>query len=639
MFFFGDFIEPARDADAAPWRWRWPPGATAHARFGARAARAAVGLVRYSFAPETGPWRLASVRSVGGAPAGHALWEADIPSPAGETSCLYEIGYRALDGAEHWSGRRRPLVFSEAPHAGLGQDDAQIAPGVSGPAPRTAITPGPDDWPARTSYALLLDRFAIGRPERRGLGLARHDLASPFAAHGGDLAGALAKLDYLADLGVGAILLSPVQMNGAEGYHGYHPVDLYQVEPRLGTLADLQALVGGAHARGIAVILDVVVNHMAPMIDWRRDGQGWRGVFRYDAADPAQVPLGPEGLRDPACFHDPSTDGDDVTGRLFGFLEDWRTEDAPVAAALVRALKYWVGATNVDGFRYDAARHVAPAFWRRATREVAEYAAAIGKRGFLQIGEHSSHEGAIVDAARAAGGFDAMIDYPLYYPVRDAGFGDAGAFARLAARLARRDSAGPSFAFLENHDSDRLFGLWQGRFGDADAARAAVAAWLALLLLGPDSPIIAQGQEQDFDGRLVTWTTPDGQTLVSDAHVREDMFRNPDCVWRFGPVNRPKHPPYDATNPTWRLIARLARLRRARPALWRGEIARLRDGDDGVFCWIADDGRERATVAVNLTGEDQALDAPNAAPVFRIGAATENRLGPYGAAMWASALP
>ncbi|MEQ9126136.1 MAG: alpha-amylase family glycosyl hydrolase, partial [Alphaproteobacteria bacterium] len=217
-----------------------------------------------------------------------------------------------------------------------------------------------------------------------GVGLARFDPACPFAAHGGDLAGVIDRLDYLAALGVGAILLSPLNLNGPEGYHGYHPVDLYAVEPRLGDLAAVQALVQAAHRRGLAVLLDQVLNHVAPMLDWRRAGEGWRGVFRYDMADARHLPLQPEGLRDPACFHDPSTDGDDVRGRLFGFLDDWRAEREDVAAALVRSLKYWLAATDADGFRYDAVRHVEPAFWRRCTGELRRYAAAIGKTGFRQ---------------------------------------------------------------------------------------------------------------------------------------------------------------------------------------------------------------------------------------------------------------
>jgi len=642
MFFFGDFIEPARDADAAPWRWRWPPGGAATIRFGARAAKAASGRLRFSFSPVAGAWTTLDAEPVAGAPDGHQLWRARIEGPAEGGGCVYEFGYRDDRGRDCWSGRRRALLFSDAPAAGDGAVEVAVGTdadgAVFGPAPALAMTPAPSDWPARAHYALLVDRFAIGAPKLRGLGLAGYDPASPFAAHGGDLQGAIDKLDYLADLGVGALIVSPLLLNGCEGYHGYHPIDLYAVEPRLGDMDRVRELVREAHRRDIAVVLDMVVNHIAPSIVWRRHGDSWRGVFRYDLAEAGHAPLSPDGLRDARFFHDPDHDGDDVTGRLFGFLDDWKTERPDIAAALVRSLKYWLAETNVDGFRFDAVRHVDPAFWQAAARELRRYAATIGKAGFRLYGEHSSHLADVVDAARRNAGFDGMIDYPLYYPIRDAMGGEASGFGRLAARMADKAGSG-DLVFIENHDSDRALGRLAAAMGDVDLARQASLAWLTLLLLGPDTPIIAQGQEQEFQGRLRQWTTPDGQDLISDAYVREDMFPNPDCVWRFGPVNAPTHPPYDRTNPTWRTIAELSRLRRALPALSAGPRRALRHPDDGRYFWEVGQGGNALLLAVNLTDApiDLALDRPVGTQLFQTGRAStgaEVRLGPYAAGLW-----
>lgn len=634
MFFFGDFIEPARDPDAAPWRWRWQPGETALVRFGARSSRAAGGLVRYSFSPIHGDWHLAECEASDGAPEGHALWHARIPSPPGESACLYEIGYRAHDGEIRWSGRRRPLHFSTAPWRGQGAEQAEVghnpAGPVSGPIPSRPLTPAPQDWRARMHYAVLTDRFAIGAPERQGLGLARYDPASPFAAHGGDLAGVRANLDYLEALGVGALILSPVCLNGAEGYHGYHPVELYALEPRLGTMDDLRGLVRDAHARNIAVILDAVVNHTAPMIDWHREDGAWQGTFLYDKADPAMVPLCPEGLRDPANFHCPETDGHEEQGRLFGFLDDWRTEVPAVRDALILSLKWWLAETDVDGFRYDAVRHVGVDFWRNATREIGRYAEAVGKTGFVQIGEHSSHLSGEAGGAGRHGGFDGMIDYPLQYAIRDAMQGEA-AHDRIAAALDRDCFDWPdsrrNLVFLENHDTSRA----ASNLADPHA----MPAWLALLFLGPGIPMIAQGQEQEFAGRLLEWTTPEGRALVSDAYVRENLFENPACVWRAGAVNRPRHPAYDRSNPTWRTIARLSELRRTLPGLSAGDRSPLRDASDGRHLHRMGDAGDRLLVAINLTPEPwQDASLPSSGPLWSCGEVGAGAIGAWGAALW-----
>ena len=634
MFYVGDFIEPARDGEAAPWRWRWGIGETARVRFGARVSCAASGVVRYSFAPVHGRWEVVEAREIDGAPSGHHLWETEIVPPDGEASCLYEIGYRDAVGGLHWSGVRRVLVFSDAPWRGTGPEQVEVGADedgpVCGPRPARPMRPAPTNWRARMHYALLIDRFAIGRAARQGLGLVPYDPASPFAAHGGDLGGIHDRLDYLAELGAGAVILSPLVMNGPDGYHGYHPVDLYQLDPRLGTMEELRALVDAAHARDIAVILDVVVNHMAPMVDWGRDGAGWSGVFRYDLAEPGQVPLNPEGLRAPDAFHDPAEDGDPVRGRLFGFLEDWRTEEPHVRDALLLSLKHWLAESGADGFRYDAVRHVDPAFWRHATREIARYAHAIGKTGFVQIGEHSSPDEREAGSASRDGDFDGMIDYPLYIPMRDAMAGDRNAHRRVAEMLdqgcfAWTDSR-RNLVFLENHDTSRALGL----LGE----ERALLAWLALLFFGPGIPMIAQGQEQGFAGRLFDWTTPDGRVLVSDAYVREDVFPNPDCVWRGGSVNQPRYPPYDRTNEIFRTMSEMSRLRRALPGLHAGDRFPLRSAGDGVHVHFMGTGAERVMVSINLTAEPVALSLPVSVPLFLLGEVRDDGLGAYAAGLW-----
>jgi len=99
-----------------------------------------------------------------------------------------------------------------------------------------------------------------------------HNRAEARAYHGGDLRGIREHLDYFKDLGVTTLWLTPIVKNGAtEDYHGYGAVDLYAVEPHLGTLRNYQELVAAAHQQGMKIVFDVVPNHVGPQTSVGRE--------------------------------------------------------------------------------------------------------------------------------------------------------------------------------------------------------------------------------------------------------------------------------------------------------------------------------------------------------------------------------
>ena len=133
-------------------------------------------------------------------------------------------------------------------------------------------------------YFLLPDRFANGDPSNDHGGYAPERLKSGFDPsdtdfyHGGDLAGVTEKLDYIQGLGATAVWLAPVFKNkpvqthgnytGA-AHHGYWITDFTTVDPHFGDEAAMRALVEAAHARGMKVYLDIVINHTADVIRYR----------------------------------------------------------------------------------------------------------------------------------------------------------------------------------------------------------------------------------------------------------------------------------------------------------------------------------------------------------------------------------
>src|ERR1700692_2894990 len=125
--------------------------------------------------------------------------------------------------------------------------------------------------PEDVIYLIMPDRFANGDPandEPAGAS-GTHDRANPRAYHSGDLRGIREHLPYLKDLGVTTLWLTPVLKNGAaQDYHGYGAVDLYAVDPHLGTIQDYQNLVAEAHKQGMKIFFDLVPHHVGPKHPW-----------------------------------------------------------------------------------------------------------------------------------------------------------------------------------------------------------------------------------------------------------------------------------------------------------------------------------------------------------------------------------
>ena len=124
-----------------------------------------------------------------------------------------------------------------------------------------------DFWRNQNIYQIITDRFYNGDTGNDVAGLPNFNISNGGQAHGGDFKGIERKLDYIQALGATAIWISPVLKNQNGDYHGYAATDFYAVNPRMGSLADLQSLVREAQKRGILVINDVVVNHGSTWVD------------------------------------------------------------------------------------------------------------------------------------------------------------------------------------------------------------------------------------------------------------------------------------------------------------------------------------------------------------------------------------
>lgn len=340
------------------------------------------------------------------------------------------------------------------------------------------------DWRNATVYFVVTDRFANGDPTNDNSYGRQPDGQEEIGTfHGGDLKGLTGKLDYLDELGVSAVwITAPYEqihgwVGGGDngdfrhyGYHGYYALDFTELDANMGSEADLRELMTEAHARGIRVLFDVVMNHpgystladmqtfdfgglregMAQYLperwaDWQPESyenlHAYHNLVDYQHPDWVRW-WGKDWVRAGLGDYDqpPSAVVDPVKGSL-SFLPDFKTEseqpvglplflqhkqptgatareDYRVRDYLIEWLTDWVREYGVDGFRVDTVKHVEPGAWaelrKAADRARADWSAAnpddpFAGTPFWMVGEVFGH-GPETSLYRD-NGFDALINF------------------------------------------------------------------------------------------------------------------------------------------------------------------------------------------------------------------------------------
>jgi alpha-glucosidase len=178
----------------------------------------------------------------------------------------------------------------------------------------------------------------------------------------GDLPGIRRRLDYLADLGVDAIWISPFYPSPMADF-GYDVADYCEVDPRFGSLADFDALLAGVHARGMKLIVDFVPNHTSSSHPWFLESRASRDNPKrswYLWRDPAPGGGPPNNWL--SNFGGPAWTFDPASGQYYCHLflkeqPDLNWRDPAVRAAMLEAMRFWLR-RGVDGFRLDVIYHV-----------------------------------------------------------------------------------------------------------------------------------------------------------------------------------------------------------------------------------------------------------------------------------------
>lgn len=309
-----------------------------------------------------------------------------------------------------------------------------VPSGVPNPSP-VEFDPKVRKWKDDSIYFLLTDRFQDGDPQNN-MGVNKDDINR---WHGGDLQGVIDKLDYIRDTGATAIWITPPMANqdtfvDSDGYHGYWPVDHFSTDKHVGTMEKFNEFVEKAHEKGLKILLDIPLNHVA-----------WEHPFKND-------PNKQDWFHHNGDVTDWNNDWQSENCSIFG-LPDLAQENPAVEKYLIEVGKFWAK-TGVDGFRLDAVKNVPISFWNKFNKEMHEVAG----KDFYLVGEYY-HGDPTRFAQFQNGDMDGLVDYPLYYTLDDV-FAKGGSMRQLANRMEECDRNYPRpemmSVFLDNHDTKRF---------------------------------------------------------------------------------------------------------------------------------------------------------------------------------------
>ncbi|HLP14686.1 MAG TPA: alpha-amylase family glycosyl hydrolase [Bacteroidota bacterium] len=485
--------------------------------------------------------------------------------------------------------------------------------------------PSPVDWRDVWIYFIFLDRF--NNPAV--LPNSAWDQRCNFR-QGGTFKGVEAQLDYLKTLGCGAIWISPVLKNSKPdweyNYHGYGAQDFLNVDEafasdgtRVTAEIELLELVEQIHARGMFVILDIVINHTGRVFDYVVNGQAqssladsnvmnaplgqeppvqWLNGLGYPRTDWTNViPPGTNLSADDAIYPDELRNDlffrrrgskltDDPQGSFvqgdFGTMRQMVVEyDAtvpgqeavrrafgknPVLSLLIQAYSYVIARYDFDGFRIDTVKYVHPRMVEMFGNAIREFSLGIGKKNFFTFGEVYDNEANIAAFVGRNGsdtdsyGIDAALDFPLFYKLPAVAKGIAPV---ETLRQVFEDRKAEEKELLSSHgEAGRFFVSFldnhdqHERFKHPLSDERQIALGLAVMFSVQGIPSVYYGTEQGLDGTKDGNGNPD---LTANESTRE-------ALWGKMPTA------FDADAELYQNIQNLSQCRMQYPALRFGRL-------------------------------------------------------------------
>lgn len=330
-------------------------------------------------------------------------------------------------------------------------------------------------------YQIFPDRFMNGNKQNdpENVHPWTDTVLGAYEYYGGDIVGIIKKLDYLKDLGITGLYLTPIFESPTS--HKYDTTDYFEIDPHFGTKEEFKELVEKAHERGIKIMLDAVYNHIGSSSKQFQDvvEKGKNSPY-YDWFHIEKEELvNSKGELDKTAYRNFDT-----------MMPKLNTQNPEVIQYLLDVSTYWIREFNIDAWRLDVANEVDHEFWRLFRKAVRSE-----KEDVYILGEtwHDSYPWLQGDQ------FDATMNYPLTKPILEwvvMQHTDAIKFQQTFAEAIVRYSDGVNsgmFNLLDSHDTPRLMTLAKENINRVEIA-------YALLYALPGTPCIYYGSEVLLDG-------------------------------------------------------------------------------------------------------------------------------------------
>ncbi len=255
------------------------------------------------------------------------------------------------------------------------------------------LVDAPKWYQEATFYQIFVERFANGddsiSPSNK---VAWDSLPTPKSFYGGDIIGITNHLDYLHNLGITAIYLTPIFES--ESNHKYDTIDYMQIDSHFGTKEDFKTLVQTAHEKGIHIILDAVFNHCSENFALFKD------VCEKGAAS---------SYKDWFYIHDFPVRKDPPNYDTFatvGYMPRFRTEHKEVQEYFFSVVEYWTREFGIDGWRLDVSDELSHDFLRKLRNRIKEI-----DKNLVLVGENWHDSNAWLQGDQ----FDSVMNYGLTF--------------------------------------------------------------------------------------------------------------------------------------------------------------------------------------------------------------------------------
>jgi glycosidase len=448
-------------------------------------------------------------------------------------------------------------------------------------------------------YLLMPDRFANGDPKNdvvKEMRETKLNRDSMYYRHGGDIQGLINKLDYLKDLGVTAIWMTPEIENDMNlaSYHGYAATDHYKIDPRYGTLALYKSYVDKAHEKGLKIVKDIVHNHIGtghwlyidmPMKEWVNQ---WPTYTQTSYRDEPVM--------------DPHTSQADKKKMLDGWfvptMPDLNHRNPFVQNYITQNHIWWVEYAGIDGLRLDTYPYNDPDYMKDWMIKIRNEFPTLSVFGETLVNSAAAQAyftgGNTVNRGfdtELPGITDAVLKNAIYEALNSKSGWTDGIF-RLYSTLAQDflyQDADRNVIFMDNHDMSRFYSMVNEDFDKYKSG-------MVLLLTMRGIPQLYYGTEI----LMKNYSNPDG-LVRSDfpggwVGDKEDKFT---AAGRTAKENE-----------AFNFVRRLANYRKNNPALQTGKLMQFvpENGIYTYFRYQADndvDGSRVKTVMVVVNTEDK----------------------------------